>query len=135
MPLTVRIKFYDEAITMLMRSPDGLLGRWMYDQGTKVQLAAIRQCPKRTNKLSESIVKRWNPTLNGQMMTIAALQPYALFVHEGTGIYGPRGAPIVPTTAKALRWFGSDGQPIFARSVKGMRGTKYLADNLPLFLE
>jgi hypothetical protein len=135
MPLTVRIKFNPEALTTLTKSPDGLLGRWMYDRGTVVQLAAIRQCPKRTFKLAESIVKRWSPTLNGQMMIIGAYQPYAIFVHEGTGIYGKNARPITPKSAQALRWLGPDGTPIFARSVKGMKANHFLSDNLPLFIE
>ena len=30
---------------------------------------------------------------------------YAMFVHEGTGIYGPKRHPIVPVNAKALKFF------------------------------
>lgn len=40
--------------------------------------------------------------------------------HElGTGIYGPKKSPIVPMTAKVLR-FKVDGKTIFAKSVKGI---------------
>jgi phage gpG-like protein len=39
-------------------------------------------------------------------------------MQEGTGIYGPRGAPITPKNGKFLV-FVINGQRIFARSVKG----------------
>ena len=44
---------------------------------------------------------------------------YAQFVHDGTGIFGPRGAPIVPVAAKVLHWIAKGGEEVFARSVKG----------------
>ena len=100
-----------------------------------MQLAAIRDCPKRTLKLSESIVKRPFPTLYGFMVSIIAIQPYAYWVHEGTGIYGPHASRIYPKTKYAMRWLDADGDPVFARSTKGMKGTRFLADNLPLFFE
>lgn len=57
---------------------------------------------------------------------------YALFVHGGTGIYGPRRQPITPVTAQVLR-FKPAGSPVFLyrRSVKGMRGNPFLKDALP----
>lgn len=40
--------------------------------------------------------------------TISTAVHYAAFVHEGTGIYGPTGSRIVPTSAAALafEWMG-----------------------------
>jgi len=68
---------------------------------------------------------------------------YARFVEEGTGIYGPKGRPIVPVRAKALRFPArgaatrlsgnltsaqqrAGGGWAFAKSVKGRRATPYL---------
>ena len=54
----------------------------------------------------------WSPKVN-----------YALFVEQGTGIYGPTGARIVPKTAKAL-WWPSAAHPV--RSIAGMQGRHYM---------
>lgn len=46
---------------------------------------------------------------------------YAGWLERGTGIYGERGTPIVPKTAKYLSWVGKDGKRYFAKSVKGIK--------------
>jgi hypothetical protein len=58
---------------------------------------------------------------------------YARWVHNGTGIYGPRHRPIKPKRAKALRFkgrrFGKSGW-VYARQVKGMKPNPFLEDAL-----
>lgn len=58
---------------------------------------------------------------------------YARWVHDGTGIYGPRNRLIRPKKAKVLRFsgrrYGKTGY-IYARHVKGMRGNAFLEDAL-----
>lgn len=49
--------------------------------------------------------------------------PIARYLHEGTGLYGPKKRRIVPTTKKALMWKGA-AHPV--RSVKGMRPDNYV---------
>lgn len=48
---------------------------------------------------------------------------YALFVHEGTGLYGPKKQRIRPKTKKALYWPGAD-HPV--KSVAGQRPNPWL---------
>lgn len=72
-------------------------------------------------------------------------KPIAVWQHEGTGIYGPRGAPITPVKADALRWETTYGKGFvrisksgrarrpeshvqFAKSVKGVRPNPFLLD-------
>lgn len=124
----VVIRLNPEMMDQLTRGPDGLLGRYVRNRMTLVQLAAIRQCPKRTGKLSESIVKRDYPLLNGYGGTIVALQPYAIYVHDGTKAHGPK-------TKQAMRWMGDDGQYVFATWVRGITANRFLSDNLPLIFE
>lgn len=50
---------------------------------------------------------------------------YAIFVHEGTGIYGPLGVPIVPKKANMLYWEDSAGKH-FSKSVKGQRPNPFM---------
>lgn len=49
---------------------------------------------------------------------------YALFVHEGTGVHGPIGQPIVPVRARYLA-FEWQGKMWFLKSVKGQEPNPY----------
>lgn len=52
---------------------------------------------------------------------------YALWVHEGTGIYGPHKTPIVPVRAKRLVFYWKKaGKMMYVPSVKGMEGRPYV---------
>ena len=53
---------------------------------------------------------------------------YAAAVMKGTGIYGPSGSPIVPTSAQYLVFRGRDGRLVYAKEVKGQRAQPFLAE-------
>ena len=127
---TIRFIPNQAGLDSLLRSPDGAIGRFMQERGRVVQLAAIRDCPKRTGKLSESIRMRWEPTLGGQRVIVGAYQPYAIYVHEGTKAH-----VIKPKNASVLH-FMINGQDVFAASVNhpGTKANRFLAKNLTLFL-
>jgi hypothetical protein len=56
---------------------------------------------------------------------------YAIWLHEGTGIYGPSGRPITPKSGKFLVWKDADtGQTIFAKKVRGIRPRPFLRNAL-----
>ena len=62
--------------------------------------------------------------------TIEVWMPeYALFLEYGTGIFGPKGMPIVPVNAKALHWTDRSGEH-FAKSVKGMHAQPFIRNTL-----
>lgn len=118
----------------LLHSQDGAVGRYMETRSRIFQLACIQDCPKRTNLLSESINRRWFEDVELTVI-VAAQQPYALWVHNGTGIYGPHKTPIVPlgnSWFNVLHWIGPGGEDIFAKSVKGQKPQPFMARNLPL---
>lgn len=53
---------------------------------------------------------------------------YALYQHEGTGIYGPKRRPIKPKRAQFLSWIDPDtGDRIFAKEVRGVPAKKFLS--------
>jgi hypothetical protein len=52
---------------------------------------------------------------------------YAKWVHDGTGIYGPRGTPILPKRATFMR-FQIDGKWFAKRSVLGQQPQPYLKE-------
>lgn len=130
----VKIIWDGAVMEEIMHGPNGVIGRYMFERAEIVKRAAVMQCNKKTGLLSQSILKR--PVVStgtGLDIRIGAYQSYAAYIHEGTGIYGPKGTPIRPINAKVLRWIGSDGTPIFAKSVKGIKPNHFLSDNLKLF--
>ena len=113
----------------LVRGPDGAIARFMNERGAIVQMAAVRDCPKITGLLSESIVKRWSPTLEGQLLEIVAKQPYAASVHEGSKPhYIPNAFGWGPTFGIGGRFGG-----FFHPGIIPEHAQPFLRDNLPLF--
>jgi hypothetical protein len=60
------------------------------------------------------------------VMTIPEEPKYAIWVHDGTGIYGPNNHPIIPNSGKIMVWENEDGNTIKAKSVKGQKANPYL---------
>ncbi len=66
-----------------------------------------------------------NSEVAGVSVLVGYTAKYAIYVHEGTGVFGPEHKPIVPVNAKALSWM-SGGEQVFAMSVQGSPGRKFL---------
>lgn len=68
----------------------------------------------------------------GPVAQIGSDHPAALWVEEGTGVYGPHRSPIVPTRGRFMRFkprrATRGGAFVFARQVKGQPGKHYLRD-------
>lgn len=113
------------------------VARDMQRRGLRVETAAkvrISSNPKRvdTGRLRSSI--KAVPIRRGGRpgSRIGTKVSYALYVHNGTGIFGPRGMRIKPKTARYLRFIPKGGHRyVYARSVKGMRPNPFLVDALP----
>ncbi|MHB8772969.1 MAG: hypothetical protein ACYC7J_18395 [Syntrophales bacterium] len=88
-----------------------------------IEALAVRGAPRRTSNLANSGSS--NVDADGMKGEVVFGSPYAAFVHEGTGLYGPHKAPIVPKQKKALYWPGAR-HPV--RSVRGMVGRPFLTD-------
>lgn len=52
--------------------------------------------------------------------------PYTQFVIKGTGIYGPRAAPITPKNGKYMVFRGRDGGLVYATETKGQRAQPFI---------
>lgn len=128
--MAVKMIIDGAVLAEMLHGPGGAVATYMIGRAQVVQNAAVIQCPKRTNKLSESIVKRFADSPMGFTVTIAALQPYAVFVHEGTKPH-----QILPKKPGGTLHFMIGGQDVFAKSVShpGTRPNKFLSDNLHLF--
>ncbi len=63
--------------------------------------------------------------LSSNSIVVGTNVRYAAWLQIGTGIFGPRGAPITPTSAQALV-FNVGGTRIFAKSIKGTPPRRFL---------
>lgn len=124
------IVWRDIPLDVMLKQPQGEVGRWLRKRGTMIQSAAKARVGVKTGALKASIKLIHERTVFGQMLTIGSPLSYALVHHEGS-----RPHVITPKNAKMLR-FTSKGRIVYARTVlhPGTRPNKYLADNLYMIL-
>jgi hypothetical protein len=99
----------------------GSLRAGMINLLTTVEALAVKDAPKRTTNLARS--RTSNVNADGSRGVLTFIAPYAAFVHEGTGLFGPHHQRIVPTTKRALFWPGAR-HPV--RSTAGMKGRPWV---------
>lgn len=136
------VKLDPAALRELLLSPQGPVYRDIQLQTTKVRNRALALCPVNNGRLRASITQEVISEPAGPIGRVGTNVEYALFVHEGTGIYGPRGAPytIVPRSKKALAFVwknaptrpnGRGGRHVYKRvTVKGTRPNPFLRNAL-----
>lgn len=116
------------------------VARDMQRRGLRVEAAAkvrISGNPKRVNsgRLRSTIKAVPIRKRGAPGSRIGTNVKYAVFVHDGTGIYGPRGMRIKPKTKRYLKFIPKGGNRfVYAKSVKGMRPNPFLVDALPAAL-
>ena len=119
----------------------------LMELGNETVSLAKQKVPQKTSNLHRTIrvdeVNVQEQSLRVRAGGTGERVGYAQFVEFGTGIYGPKGRPIVPVRAKALRFPARGaatrlsgnltaaqqrrgGGWAFAKSVKGRRATPYL---------
>ena len=137
------------AVKTLLNSPTGGVVRDLLRRGLLVETQAKRNLggiggPKRidTGRLRASIATVVVTRNGSPAVLVGTNVNYALYVHEGTGLYGPKHARIYPRTAKVMVWPAKGGSKKFgkkkgkfkgrvvARSTKGMPGNPFLANAL-----
>lgn len=114
-------------------------------RANRVLNAARRGAPVDQGQLRASLHIEYTFGPNGEPIArIGSNLKYAIFVHEGTGIYGPTGQPIRPKHGRFLVWpvknnsgigrrrykGGRTVQYAFARQVRGVRGRPFLVNAL-----
>lgn len=123
-----------------LRSPAGGLARDMLRRGLKVESAAKRNLagangrPKRidTGQTRASVGTRMVTYKSFPAARIGTRLRRGRWIHDGTGIYGPRRQLIRPKQAKLLRFKPKgSGRVVYAKSVKGMKANPFLKDALP----
>ena len=124
MELKVTVKIEGAILNAIMKNP-GEVGRksvWagMTNLVEEIEARAKKEAPAKTSNLRRHIVSSVSP--DGARGVITSQAPYSVYVHEGTGLFGPLHKRIVPTTKKALFWPGAS-HPV--RSTKGMKANPF----------
>lgn len=114
-------------------------------KANQVLNAARRNAPVDQGALRASLTVEFTSGPGGAPIArIGSNLPYAIFVHEGTGLYGPTGSRIRPKTSRVMVWprknnsgvgarrysGGKTAAYVFARSTRGMKGRPFLLDAL-----
>lgn len=133
---TVRVQHHVNtgAIQALLRSPTGGVMHDLMRRGNRVATQAkknLDSIPRRINTgMLRNSIRVVPVRVSGTIgVRIGTSLSYARFVHEGTGIYGPRRRMIVPKRRKALRWV-SGGRVVFSKKSRGMRPNPFMKNAL-----
>lgn len=138
--VTVSHKLNKAQIKKILESPQGGLARDLLKRGIRVQARARRNLggttgtgPRRvaTGQLRANIAVQLRSFQGLPAVRVGSNLKRARWIHDGTGIYGPRRKPITPKNKKVLRWAAASGGYHFAKSVKGMQPNPFLEKALP----
>ena len=123
---TVQLEGFDEMAKRFRNSPDAVAKATKagLDMATLVvQGKAKENAPVDKDTLRGSITRK----VEGNEGRVGTNISYARYQEEGTGIYGKRGAMIVPKNAQYLAFTPKGGSKIvFAKAVRGVRAKKFL---------
>lgn len=114
----------------------------MRRRANNVRNTARRLAPVDNGTLKNSITMQITSEAGELVARVGTNIKYARFVHDGTGLYGPRKQVIRPRQAKALRWkvgavVGAPGRAskrtvgyAFAKFVRGSKPNPFLRNAL-----
>lgn len=129
-------KINQQTVKAILQSQGGAVAKDLFRRGKKVEAKAklnLQRPPKRidTGYLRSSIHTELVSLGGMPAVRVGTNVYYAIYVHEGTGVYGPKGRMITPIHGKFLSWKVKNGKRIFAVAVKGMQPNPFLRDALP----
>jgi len=120
---------YEAALAKELKSPSGIVWKYMSRRGKLALEAAKKQVGVRTGALRMSINMKHLANATGQYIWIGSDKNYAYIHHEGS-----RPHLITPSRASTLR-FTSGARIIYSRSVlhPGTRPNRYLSSQIKYF--
>lgn len=125
----IRYVLNQAEIYRIGHSPTGPVARDLLRRGHRWARAAKRQVGVRSGRLRADIHAELVTTGAGELaVQVGSGVRYSRWHHDGTGLYGPRHRRIYPKRAKVLVFRTRGGRLVFARSVKGSKPNRYLAD-------
>jgi hypothetical protein len=132
----VRVEFMwnEPEIERMLRSPDGEVATYVRRVAEATRSLAVGMAPVDNGPLRASLRVRMEYTGSQVKAWVYSNLEYALYVHEGTGIYGPKGTPIRPKRGRYLVFEARNarttapgrGNLVFARQVRGARPNRFL---------
>ena len=133
MPARVRHVPNRRDVAVLLTSPNGGVAKDLFRRGKKVEAKAKRNLQRDPRRIDTGHLRS---DVHTELLTVGGKPAvrvgfnafYGVFVHDGTGVYGPKGTPITPKQAKRLSWKNKAGKRVYALSVKGMRPNPFLKD-------
>ena len=128
----MKINWYEPQVDILLKQPQGVVGRSLTRRGRKILAAAGLQVGVDTGELLKSLkITTHSRSTRGQFIMVGSKLNYAYMHHEGTKphIIAPRRSQVMV--------FASKGNVIYTTSVKhpGTKPNRYLTDNLYLALK
>ena len=135
MSVRVRLIRHPDQFHALLTSAQGGIFKDLHRRALKVQTQAKRNLEREPRRVDTGTLRS---DIHIQMLTVGKVLAarigfnvfYGVYVHDGTGIFGPKGQPITPKMSKFLRWKTKKGTVVYATSVKGMRPNPFLKDAL-----
>ena len=136
----VEITINDAEVERLLRSPDGDVYQAVKRVVEQTRNLAVGLAPVDDGPLRASLRTQMLATSREVKGWVYPNLEYALYVHEGTGIYGPRGTPIRPKRGRYLVFEARNarttprgrGNLVFARQVRGQRPQRFLLEALKI---
>lgn len=140
------VRVDQKQVRALLLGPSGAVTLDLLKRGQRVQNKAMQLCPKDSSKLAGSIAYEVRGSGESMAVRVGTNIEYAIWVHEGTGIYAGKGY-IYPRKGRYLRWpntnnayrttggnrrykGGKTASFVFAKKVKGIKGRPFLKDAL-----
>lgn len=137
-------------LEFILHSPIGPIAKDLIKRGKRVESAAKRNIsgltgsgPRRvdTGLLRNSISSHLIKAVTGLGIRVGTNVYYARWVHDGTGLYGPKHTLIFPKHASVLvfpsKIYGAKKGPFIGKVVvpytKGMKPNPFLKNALPAF--
>jgi hypothetical protein len=137
MAVSVRVDLHQAELARFKYSPSGPIFRKVFLWSAEVRAVATVLAPKQTGQLAGSNHVQMNTHAGFVVGEVSFTARHALWVHEGTGIYGSRRRPI-RAHGKAMKFPGRvpgrRGGFIYARTVSGQRGKPFLVMALRLVM-
>lgn len=138
MAVSIDITLDEAAIQRLLNSPDGDVAREVRRVADRTANYARGMAPVDEGPLRASIRVEMRYSNREVKAWVYTPLEYGLYVHEGTGIYGPKGQPIRPRRGRYLVFEARNarttprggGNLVFARQVRGQRPNRFLLNAL-----
>lgn len=128
--MSIYIEIDGAAMRRMTTSPTGMVGRDIYRRSQAVAARAKRNAPVRSGRLRSSIGVKIG-TRNGEVVgRVGSSVNYARYVHDGTGLFGPKATRIQPKRSGGVLVFEGANGTVFAKSTAGMRGRPFMLDAL-----